>query len=158
MLCGLSAAADRSIRLCEKKKEKGSPQFCGAGCKDAKPAFRRQAAKASGSNTERTIISLRLCENKKRLARKAAKPPRPPEVIPSGPQFLCDLSADRQALRLCESLIIPSHAPRRTGQAPAPCKSLSRCISGGSCPNYNFAPCPPRQTGGLSAGRSPWNK
>jgi hypothetical protein len=60
-LCVLSAAADRSIRLCEKKKE-----------------IARKVGKVQRIGNY-FFGDLRLCENKKRLARKDAKPQRPPE-------------------------------------------------------------------------------
>jgi hypothetical protein len=78
--CPLSRACLLQAGFARRKKEELAPS--------------RQAAKASGSHTERTIISLRLCvfarkKRKNNKARKVGKPPRPPAAKPSGPQFLC---------------------------------------------------------------------
>jgi hypothetical protein len=62
------------LRLCEKKKEKRNssqsrkglrrvdPQFCGAGCKDAKPVGRGGKSNRAHHNF---FASLRLCAIKK---------------------------------------------------------------------------------------------
>jgi hypothetical protein len=90
----LSAAADRSIRLCEKKKEKKN---CAQRRQAAKPVRRggksyradhnffaalRLCAKKNPPRRTRSSAgqALRLGEKKKkRIARKDAKPQRPPE-------------------------------------------------------------------------------
>ena len=140
------------MRLCAKKKEKKNS------------SQRRQAAKASGSYTERTIISLRLptagrslrlCAKKNPPRRKAGKMQEPR----GGPQFLCGLSADRQALRLCESLIIP---PVRRGVRDRHLPLVRACPDAyreGVAPTTTLYPVRRgRREACLPTGRSPWNK
>jgi len=120
----------------------GSPQFCGAGCKVGKAqrignyffaaclprrigrstdrlcalarkkkkknsSQSREGAKASGSHTEQTIISLR------------------PVCRQAGSTSLRELNN-------------PPPCAAAYGTGIPPCKSLSRCISGGSCPNASL--------------------
>ena len=67
--------------------------------------------------------------------RQAAKPP---EVKPSALQFLC-VSAPLREKRIRRG----GPAILRDRHPAPPFKSLSRCISGGSCPNSGLAPCLP---------------
>ena len=98
-----NAGQSRRGGLCEKKKEKiiSHPVILRGRLQS------REGAKASGSQTERTTISLRLCaclpqaglceSKKKYLAREAAKTLRPP----AGKNF--------------RSLILETSLPRRLG-------------------------------------------
>ena len=107
------------MRLCAKKKEKKNS------------SQRRQAAKASGSYTERTIISLRLptagrslrlCAKKNPPRRKAGKMQEPR----GGPQFLCGSASLREEKR--------KKIARKVGKAQR-------------IGNYFFAACPPGRIG-----------
>ncbi len=73
----------------------------------------------------------------KKISRKVRKTQRPPEVKPSGLQFLCVSATLREEIN-------ESPSRNSAGQVYPLVKSLSRCISGGSCPNYSFALGPPQ--------------
>jgi hypothetical protein len=66
---------------------------------------------------------LRLCENikeKKGIARKAGKAQRPPEVIPSSPQFLCGSAPLREEKKIKRPVILRGRLQSREAAKSLP--------------------------------------